>query len=121
MRIILRTVRLRPAASLRLPAGRTFHAAPLCAAETPGSHSRTNPNVKVEYPAEDDLPSSRPVRGHGGGVGKPTLPTFSLDGRVAIVTGGARGLGLVMGQGLVYSGADLALVDLNSMLFRCCN
>lgn len=43
-----------------------------------------------------------------------TLPTFSLEGKVAVVTGGARGLGLVMGQGLIESGADLAIVDLNS-------
>ncbi len=45
---------------------------------------------------------------------KRTLPTFSLEGKVAIITGGARGLGLVMGQALVASGADLAIVDLNS-------
>jgi NAD(P)-dependent dehydrogenase (short-subunit alcohol dehydrogenase family) len=32
---------------------------------------------------------------------------------VGIVTGGARGLGLVMGQGMVISGSDLAIVDLN--------
>lgn len=44
---------------------------------------------------------------------KRTLDTFSLEGRVAVVTGGARGLGLVMGQALVASGADLAIVDLN--------
>jgi D-arabinitol 2-dehydrogenase len=31
-----------------------------------------------------------------------------------VVTGGARGLGLVMGQALINSGADLAIVDLNS-------
>lgn len=47
---------------------------------------------------------------------KKTLPTFSLEGNVAVVTGGARGLGLVMGQALVVSGADLAIVDLNSEL-----
>jgi NAD(P)-dependent dehydrogenase (short-subunit alcohol dehydrogenase family) len=45
---------------------------------------------------------------------KRTLPSFSLEGRVAVVTGGARGLGLVMGQALIQSGADLAIVDLNS-------
>lgn len=42
-----------------------------------------------------------------------TLASFSLEGRVAVITGGARGLGLVMGQALVASGADLAIVDLN--------
>ena len=45
---------------------------------------------------------------------KPTLASFSLDGNVGLVTGGARGLGLVIGQGMVYSGSDLALVDMNS-------
>ena len=33
---------------------------------------------------------------------------------MAIVTGGARGLGLVMSQACVISGADVAIVDLNS-------
>lgn len=80
----------------------------------PGQYSRTDPEVTVEYPEDHELPSSQPVRGHGGGIGKPTLASFSLEGRVGVVTGGARGLGLVMGQGMVYSGSDLAIVDLNS-------
>jgi len=42
----------------------------------------------------------------------PTLPTFSLAGRVCVVTGGAQGLGLVMSRALVLSGASVALVDL---------
>lgn len=46
--------------------------------------------------------------GGGGAHGLPPLATFSLQGRVGVVTGGARGLGLVMGQGMVVSGADLA-------------
>ncbi|KXH46958.1 short chain dehydrogenase [Colletotrichum simmondsii] len=79
----------------------------------PGQYSRTDPDVTVEYPEDDQLPSSQPVRGHGGGIGKPTLASFSLDGHTGVVTGGARGLGLVMGQGMVYSGSDLAIVDLN--------
>ena len=33
---------------------------------------------------------------------------------MAVVTGGARGLGLVMSQACVISGADVAIVDLNS-------
>jgi hypothetical protein len=44
---------------------------------------------------------------------KLTLPSFSLSGRTIVITGGARGLGLVMGQGIVASGADVAIVDLN--------
>ena len=45
---------------------------------------------------------------------KRTLRSFSLEGKVTVVAGEARGLGLVMGQAPVRSGADLAIVDLNS-------
>jgi D-arabinitol 2-dehydrogenase len=71
--------------------------------------------VQVEYPEEGDLPSSAPVQGRGGLHFKRTLASFSLEGRVGVVTGGARGLGLVMSQAMVISGADVAIVDLNSM------
>ncbi|EFX01896.1 d-arabinitol dehydrogenase [Grosmannia clavigera kw1407] len=40
-------------------------------------------------------------------------PNFSLRGKLVLLTGGAQGLGLAMGQAIVASGADLALVDLN--------
>lgn len=86
--------------------------------DKPGSYSRTDPGVEVEYPAEDELPKSKPVHGIPGQYVKPTLASFSLDGNVGVVTGGARGLGLVIGQGMVYSGSDLALVDMNSELLR---
>lgn len=76
-----------------------------------GSFARTDDSITVEYPEEHELPSSSPILGAGR---KPTLATFSLEGRVGVVTGGARGLGLVMGQGMVVSGADLAIVDMNS-------
>ncbi|ERF73099.1 hypothetical protein EPUS_06560 [Endocarpon pusillum Z07020] len=79
-----------------------------------GSFSRTDRGVSFEYPAEQDFPRSQIVQGRGGPHFKRTLPSFSLEGRVAVVTGGARGLGLVMGQALVASGADLAIVDLNN-------
>lgn len=81
-----------------------------------GSASRTDREIIVEYP-EDEKEfdrHERPLRGFGGVQNVRTLPTFSLEGRTAVVTGGARGLGLVMGQALVNSGADLAIVDLNS-------
>lgn len=42
-----------------------------------------------------------------------TLSSFSLEGGVTVVTGGARGLGMVMGYACVQSGSDLAIVDLN--------
>ncbi|KAK0251428.1 hypothetical protein LTS02_008568 [Friedmanniomyces endolithicus] len=78
-----------------------------------GQHSRTDNRIKVEYPEEDNLPASKPVQGRGGFHFKRTLASFSLEGRVGVVTGGARGLGLVMSQALVVSGADVAIVDLN--------
>ena len=79
-----------------------------------GSASRTDRDIVVEYPPEKGFPSDRPLRGQGGVQHVKTLPTFSLEGRTAVVTGGARGLGLVMGQALVRSGGSLAIVDLNS-------
>lgn len=79
-----------------------------------GSFSRTDNKVSIEYPEDHELPPSTPVQGRGGLHFKRTLASFSLDGNVAVVTGGARGLGLVMSQACVISGADVAIVDLNS-------
>ena len=79
-----------------------------------GQFARTSRDVRVEYPEEGVMPRSNVLQGRGGFHMKRTLASFSLEGNVAVVTGGARGLGLVMGQALVASGADLAIVDLNS-------
>ena len=79
-----------------------------------GSFARTDESIQVDYPEEGELPSSKPVQGRGGLHFKRTLASFSLEGRVGVVTGGARGLGLVMSQAMVISGADVAIVDLNS-------
>ena len=38
---------------------------------------------------------------------------FELTGKVAIVTGGAQGLGLAMGQALANAGANLVIMDIN--------
>jgi D-arabinitol 2-dehydrogenase len=109
---------LRPA-PLAAAAARGLHSGPP-RQDKPGSYSRTDSDVEVTYPEEHELPSSKPVSGTGGQYVKPTLASFSLDGNVGVVTGGARGLGLVIGQGMVSSGADLALVDLNSECARLC-
>lgn len=37
------------------------------------------------------------------------MPTMRVDGKVALVTGGSRGLGLGMGLALAHAGADIAL------------
>lgn len=39
------------------------------------------------------------------------MPSFRLDNRVALVTGGSRGLGLGMALALAHAGADVALVS----------
>lgn len=83
-------------------------------AEHEGRYARTDESVRVEYPEDHEMPRSPIVQGRGGMHFKRTLASFSLEGRVSVVTGGARGLGLVMGQALVSSGSDLAIVDLNS-------
>lgn len=79
-----------------------------------GQYARTSNEVRVEYPEEHEFPRSKIAQGRGGMHFKRTLPSFSLEDRVAMVTGGARGLGLVMTQALVNSGADVAIIDLNS-------
>jgi len=43
----------------------------------------------------------------------PPHDPFSLDGRIALVTGGGRGLGRVMALGLARRGANVALVDVD--------
>lgn len=43
----------------------------------------------------------------------PVLQSFTLQNTVTVITGGARGLGLVMGYGAIESGSELAIVDLN--------
>ncbi|KAF3396255.1 D-arabinitol 2-dehydrogenase [ribulose-forming] [Penicillium rolfsii] len=81
--------------------------------EHEGQFARTDESVQIEYPPDSEMPAQPVVQGRGGMHFKRTLAQFSLENKVSMVTGGARGLGLVMGQGLVASGSDLAIVDLN--------
>jgi D-arabinitol 2-dehydrogenase len=83
-----------------------------------GSASRTDDSFRFEHPDdESELPSSKPVQGRGRNL--RTLASFSLEDKVGVVTGGARGLGLVMSQAMVVSGADVAIVDMNSEYSSC--
>lgn len=84
-----------------------------------GRFARTDENVQIPYPEDSEMPAQPIVQGRGGMHFKRTLAQFSLESKVSLVTGGARGLGLVMSQGLVASGSDLAIVDLNSMFTTC--
>lgn len=84
-----------------------------------GSASRTDDTIRYEHPDdESELPSSKPVQGRGKDL--RTLASFSLEDKVGVVTGGARGLGLVMSQAMIVSGADVAIVDMNSKLPEQC-
>ncbi|KAL9081344.1 MAG: hypothetical protein Q9159_007342 [Coniocarpon cinnabarinum] len=81
--------------------------------EHEGRFARTDEGVRIEHPEEEHHPPSAPVSGRGGVHNMRTLASFSLQGKTGIVTGGARGLGLVMSQALIISGADVAIVDMN--------
>jgi D-arabinitol 2-dehydrogenase len=65
-----------------------------------GSFARTDDSITVEYPPDEQLPTEETVAGtdRAGAHVFPTLANFSLQGKVGVVTGGARGLGLVMGR-----------------------
>ncbi|KAK9422584.1 hypothetical protein SUNI508_00447 [Seiridium unicorne] len=47
-------------------------------------------------------------------VNTPVLSQFSLGGKVAVVTGGARGIGVEIVRGLAEAGADVALLYTSS-------
>ena len=82
-------------------------------AEHEGKYARTDESIQVEYPPDSEMPRTPIVQGRGGRHFKRTLASFSLEDKVSVITGGARGLGLVMAQGLVASGSDVAIVDMN--------
>src|SRR5687768_7182 len=44
------------------------------------------------------------------------LARFRLDGKVAAVAGGARGIGLAVAELLAAAGADVGIVDMNAEL-----
>ncbi|KAF9891178.1 hypothetical protein FE257_004742 [Aspergillus nanangensis] len=87
--------------------------APQGALSDEGRFARTDESLQIEYPDDEHMPRTQVVQGRGGMHFKRTLAQYSLENKVSLVTGGARGLGLVMSQAIVASGSDLAIVDLN--------
>lgn len=78
-----------------------------------GELASTDPAITATCPTDPAaLPPSSPPSAPVGQQ-KRTLQIFSLEGKTAIVTGGARGLGFVMAQALIESGAAVAIVDLD--------
>ncbi|KEZ39260.1 hypothetical protein SAPIO_CDS9932 [Scedosporium apiospermum] len=59
-----------------------------------------NPLTSSEAPPLDGTPVASADLRSGLGAA-PTLPVFTLNDRIVVVTGGASGLGLVMGKGIV--------------------
>jgi gluconate 5-dehydrogenase len=47
-----------------------------------------------------------------------THPLFSLEGRVALITGSSRGLGLAMAEGLAECGATVVLNGRNEQTLK---
>ncbi|KAK6336243.1 hypothetical protein TWF696_001804 [Orbilia brochopaga] len=74
-----------------------------------GEAARVDPDITHRHPAR--VPEDAPAQVHT--QQKRTLPIFSFEGKTCVVTGGARGLGYVMSQAFVESGANVAIVDLN--------
>ncbi|BFZ55192.1 hypothetical protein PYCC9005_002232 [Savitreella phatthalungensis] len=79
---------------------------------TPGEFAGTDENIKIRYPGHGFLKEETP-EGDTGKHYSRTLSSFTLEGKVCVVTGGARGLGYTMSQGFIESGAQVAIVDLN--------
>ena len=46
------------------------------------------------------------------------MNSIDLAGRVVIITGGARGIGLAMAERMLESGADVSLWDVDARLAR---
>lgn len=106
-----------PRAILRLARGRlttlppTVRAIPIRAshASLPARTMHTSPSLQLAKPTNPDpkknpAPASELALPQDENVGRKRFADFDLKGKVFIVTGGARGLGLALAEGLVEAG-----------------
>lgn len=77
-----------------------------------GDYARTDDTINIRYPGHGFLKEESPEH-DGGRHFSRTLSSFSLEGKVCVVTGAARGLGYTMTQAFIESGAEVAIIDLN--------
>src|SRR5947207_9997819 len=73
---------------------------------------RTRRSHRVDRPGARDLRERAAIgRGLGGRAGRLRHVMFRLDGKIAIVTGGARGIGAETARGLREAGATVVTWD----------
>ncbi len=87
---------------------------PLPAPEEPEPQTGTQGTATPDGPAARSAGRSWCGRQHDGSIAltvRMILDLFKLDGRVAVVTGGRRGLGQAMAAALAQAGADVACVS----------
>lgn len=79
-----------------------------------GKFATTDESITNHYPGHGfKLRADKPDH-HGGRHYNRTLSSFSLEGKVCVVTGAARGLGYTMTQAFIESGAEVAIIDLDA-------
>lgn len=92
---------------------RAFRPAVLATRSLPVTFSRFQsnhtPSSSPKAQAEELLSSKKPSTSH---IGTPKrLPEFNLNGKVVLITGAARGLGLVQAEAVLEAGATVYALD----------
>ncbi|KAI1202486.1 short-chain dehydrogenase [Nemania serpens] len=80
-------------------------------ANRPSSNGESRHNTAPVPPEPKDNPTVGIAPGRDENVGQKRLADFDLEGRVFVVTGGARGLGLSLAEALVETGGKVYCLD----------